>query len=121
MPIYEYKCGECGHHLETIQKISEDRLKECPACGRPALKRLVSAAGFQLKGSGWYATDFKNKGQKQDSKQEQGEKSGAKQEQGEKSGAKQEPGEKSGSSDSSGSSEAAPEKKAHGGGACGCH
>jgi putative FmdB family regulatory protein len=110
MPIYEYKCGECGHHLETIQKISEDRLKECPACGRPALKRLVSAAGFQLKGSGWYATDFKNKGQKQGAKPEQGEKSGAK-----------EQGEKSGSSDSSGSGDAAPEKKAHGGGACGCH
>lgn len=103
MPIYEYKCAECGHQLEAMQKISEEPLKDCPSCGRPVLKRLISAAGFQLKGTGWYATDFKNKGPKKDQKQD------AKQEQGDKSGS------------SSGSGEAAPEKKAHGGGACGCH
>jgi len=61
MPIYEYQCSVCGHHLETIQKMSEAPLVDCPACGRPGLRKLVSAAGFQLKGSGWYVTDFKSK------------------------------------------------------------
>lgn len=64
MPIYEYKCGECSHQLEAIQKVNDAPLSDCPACGRPALKRLLSAAGFQLKGTGWYATDFKSNGQK---------------------------------------------------------
>ena len=61
MPIYEYRCEECGHELETIQKISEDPLVTCPACNSDALKKKVSAAGFRLKGTGWYETDFKNK------------------------------------------------------------
>ena len=59
MPIYEYKCSNCGHKKEVLQKMSDTPLTECPACGEPALTKLVSAAGFQLKGSGWYATDFK--------------------------------------------------------------
>ncbi len=59
MPIYEYKCSNCGHKKEVLQKMSDAPLTECPACGKPALTKLVSAAGFQLKGSGWYATDFK--------------------------------------------------------------
>jgi putative FmdB family regulatory protein len=59
MPIYEYRCGECGQDHEVLQKVSEPPLTECPACGKPALKKQLSAAGFQLKGSGWYATDFK--------------------------------------------------------------
>jgi putative FmdB family regulatory protein len=59
MPIYEYKCSSCGHKKEVLQKMSEAPLTECPACGKPALTKLISAAGFQLKGSGWYATDFK--------------------------------------------------------------
>ena len=67
MPIYEYKCSDCGHHLEAIQKVSDESLRDCPACSRPTLKRLISAAGFQLKGSGWYATDFKGNGKKKDS------------------------------------------------------
>lgn len=62
MPIYEYKCGECGHHLESIQKVSDEPLTDCPSCNQPGLKRLISAAGFQLKGTGWYATDFKGNG-----------------------------------------------------------
>lgn len=74
MPIYEYKCGECGHQLEAIQKLSDEPLRDCPTCNHPALKRLISAAGFQLKGSGWYATDFKNSGKKKESSKE-GEKS----------------------------------------------
>ena len=59
MPIYEYRCAECGHELEKLQKISDAPLLDCPACGKPALQKLVSAAGFRLKGSGWYETDFK--------------------------------------------------------------
>ena len=64
MPIYEYRCGACGHELEALQKLSESPLTDCPACGKARLSKLVSAAGFQLKGSGWYATDFKNSGAK---------------------------------------------------------
>ena len=59
MPIYEYECGECGHVFETLQRISETPLTECPVCGKSALKKLVSAAAFRLKGGGWYETDFK--------------------------------------------------------------
>jgi putative FmdB family regulatory protein len=59
MPIYEYRCSECGHQKEALQKISDAPLTDCPKCGKPGLKKMVTAAGFQLKGSGWYATDFK--------------------------------------------------------------
>jgi putative FmdB family regulatory protein len=59
MPIYEYRCDDCGHELEKLQRISDDPLRDCPSCEQPALRRLVSAAGFRLKGSGWYETDFK--------------------------------------------------------------
>jgi len=60
MPIYEYQCKSCGHALEVIQKLSEEPLKFCPECGKPELSKLVSAAGFRLKGAGWYETDFKS-------------------------------------------------------------
>lgn len=60
MPIYEYQCKACGHALEVIQKISEEPLKFCPECGQAELSKLVSAAGFRLKGGGWYETDFKS-------------------------------------------------------------
>ena len=59
MPIYEYACKNCEHTLEELQKISDDPLVLCPACGKPQLKRLLSAPRFRLKGSGWYETDFK--------------------------------------------------------------
>lgn len=59
MPIYEYQCIACEHRLEALQKISADPLQDCPACGEPELKKLVSAASFRLKGGGWYETDFK--------------------------------------------------------------
>jgi putative FmdB family regulatory protein len=59
MPFYEYRCEACGHELEALQKVSDDPLVDCPECGRPALKKLLSAAGFRLKGGGWYETDFK--------------------------------------------------------------
>ncbi|TMG85466.1 MAG: zinc ribbon domain-containing protein [Betaproteobacteria bacterium] len=64
MPIYEYRCSACGHELEALQKLSDPLLLACPTCGKPALSKLVTAAGFQLKGSGWYATDFKGSGSK---------------------------------------------------------
>jgi putative FmdB family regulatory protein len=59
MPIYEYQCDACGHHLEALQKISDKPLRKCPDCGKSRLKRLLSAPMFLLKGSGWYETDFK--------------------------------------------------------------
>jgi putative FmdB family regulatory protein len=59
MPIYEYRCSSCGHEKEVLQKMSDAPLAECPACGKSTFRKLISAAGFQLKGSGWYATDFK--------------------------------------------------------------
>lgn len=64
MPIYEYRCDDCGHELEVIQKMSDDPLTDCPACEGTGLRKLVSAGAFQLKGSGWYATDFKDSGRK---------------------------------------------------------
>ncbi|WP_010108033.1 FmdB family zinc ribbon protein [Verminephrobacter aporrectodeae] len=62
MPIYAYKCGSCGHAKEVLQKISDAPLTDCPACGAPAFAKQVTAAGFQLKGSGWYVTDFRGGG-----------------------------------------------------------
>lgn len=60
MPIYEYQCKSCGHEMEAFQRLSDDPLKECPSCGDLELTKLVSAAGFRLKGGGWYETDFKS-------------------------------------------------------------
>ncbi len=60
MPIYEYRCDDCACQREFLQKVSDDPIKSCPECGSGKFSKLVSAAGFQLKGSGWYATDFKN-------------------------------------------------------------
>lgn len=64
MPIYEYRCSNCGHEKEVLQKMSDAPLTECPACGKSSFRKLISAAGFQLKGSGWYATDFKGASRK---------------------------------------------------------
>jgi putative FmdB family regulatory protein len=72
MPIYEYRCSDCGHRLEALQRLADAPLLVCPACGKENLVKLISAVGFQLKGSGWYATDFKHSGSKPP------EKSGAK-------------------------------------------
>lgn len=59
MPIYAYRCGDCGFYQDVLQKISDPILTVCPSCGKPEFKKQVTAAGFQLKGSGWYVTDFK--------------------------------------------------------------
>jgi putative FmdB family regulatory protein len=60
MPIYAYKCSSCGHEKDVLQKVSDSPLTDCPACGTASFAKQITAAGFQLKGSGWYATDFKN-------------------------------------------------------------
>ena len=64
MPIYAYACRECEHELDALQKIADDPLVDCPECGKPALKRLLSAPRFRLKGKGWYETDFKTENQR---------------------------------------------------------
>lgn len=64
MPIYAYACQRCGHELDALQKISDEPLVDCPACGAPELKKLLSAPRFRLKGSGWYETDFKTDNQR---------------------------------------------------------
>ena len=68
MPIYEYACKSCDHRLDALQKMSDDALVDCPECGEPALKRLISAPKFRLKGAGWYETDFKRDNQRNLSK-----------------------------------------------------
>ena len=94
MPIYEYECAACAHQLESLQKISDAPLVDCPQCGKPSLRKLISAAGFRLKGGGWYETDFKSGNKKKNVAETGG---------------------------SSSSSDKAPEKKASGGcGSGGC-
>ncbi|MFZ6773091.1 FmdB family zinc ribbon protein [Undibacterium sp. SXout7W] len=62
MPIYAYRCDECGFAKDVLQKMSDAPLTDCPSCGKSAFKKQVTAAGFQLKGSGWYVTDFRGSG-----------------------------------------------------------
>lgn len=64
MPIYEYQCKACGHEMEKLQRMSDAPLTDCPACDRAELRKKISAAGFRLKGGGWYETDFKTGGKK---------------------------------------------------------
>jgi len=64
MPIYVYQCNACGERMDKLQKISDPVLVDCPLCGQPALQKMVTAAGFRLKGSGWYETDFKTEGKR---------------------------------------------------------
>ena len=94
MPIYEYQCQDCGAETEVLQKISDAALVDCQACGKPALKKKVSAAAFRLKGSGWYETDFKTSNKRNIAG---GEKSG-----GEKSGGEKTSGDTAGGDKSSG-------------------
>jgi len=93
MPIYEYVCTSCEHEFEAIQKMSDDPLKDCPACNNTSLKKKISAAGFRLSGSGWYETDFKSGGTKKnltgdDKSQGDGKKGDAKPEKSAKSESK---------------------------------
>lgn len=77
MPIYEYQCESCHHELEALQKISDEPLQECPNCGKPTLRKKISAAAFRLKGGGWYETDFKTGGKKKNLAGDAGKGSGA--------------------------------------------
>ena len=72
MPIYEYECQACGHQMEAMQRMSDEPLKDCPECGKPELKKLISAAGFRLSGGGWYETDFKTGSKKNVTKNSDG-------------------------------------------------
>jgi putative FmdB family regulatory protein len=85
MPIYPYLCNNCGHEFDRLQKISDDHLKVCPECGAESLRKKLTAASFQLKGTGWYETDFKNKGKKGD---KDGDRAGDKSKAGEGSNGK---------------------------------
>lgn len=73
MPIYAYRCADCGHELEALQKISDAPLTDCPACGAAALEKQITAAAFRLKGGGWYETDFKKDKDKRKNLHQDGE------------------------------------------------
>lgn len=108
MPIYEYRCSSCGFQNDYLQKISEPPLTDCPECGKSTFCKQVTAAGFQLKGTGWYATDFKNNGAKKsggkpDEAKAKGEGEGAKSDAG-----KTETGKSDAGKADSGSAAAAP-------------
>jgi putative FmdB family regulatory protein len=135
MPIYAYRCASCGHTKDVLQKISDAPLTVCPACGASAFAKQVTAAGFQLKGSGWYATDFKGSGTKKPAdgtKTDDAKTDGAKTEAGKSEVGKTEAGKsgdssapaKSGDGGTSGTSSSADSsgpKAAGCGGACACH
>ena len=106
MPIYEYQCTDCGHRLETIQRFSDAPLTDCPSCSKSALKKLLSAPAFRLKGSGWYETDFKSGDKRNiagsgDSDSGASDKSGG-EKSGDKSGGDKSVGEKASSDKSTG-------------------
>lgn len=106
MPIYEYECTSCGHEFEKLQKLSDPLLTECPACHEHSLRKKISAAAFKLKGTGWYETDFKDKGKKKPGDSAKSSDGASKSES--KSGESKSESKP----DSSSSSEKKPEKKA---------
>lgn len=108
MPIYEYQCLKCSHQFETIQKVSDPVLVDCPACGEKTLKKLVSKAAFRLKGGGWYETDFKSGGKKNvagDEKKSGGESSATTEAAASKPAAESTPKSESAKSSSAGTAE----------------
>lgn len=122
MPIYEYRCARCGHELEAMQKFSDPLLTQCPKCSTEALVKLVSAAGFQLKGGGWYVTDFRGGGKpaKTDAgKADAGKADAGKADAGKAEGGKGDPGSGGGTSSDGGGD--APKAAAGCGGGCACH
>jgi putative FmdB family regulatory protein len=84
MPIYAYRCADCDHELDALQKISDPPLTDCPACGAAALEKQITAAAFRLKGSGWYETDFKGDKDKRKNLHQDGEPAKDKDAKGEK-------------------------------------
>jgi putative FmdB family regulatory protein len=121
MPIYEYRCEACGHTLDALQKLADEPLKDCPECAASALKRLVSAPAFRLKGSGWYETDFKSGTEKKRNLAEGGAKkddssqaSGAKASEPAKTAESKSESKKDGGKDSGGKSAAAKDSSSGG-------
>ncbi len=87
MPIYEYRCNACGYQTEVMQKLSEPELSDCPSCEQPALRKLISAVSFRLKGGGWYETDFKSGDQKKNIAKDDGPPAAASKPSGDHAGA----------------------------------
>ncbi len=106
MPIYEYRCQSCGHQQEFLRKVNDAPLTTCPQCAKPSFSKLLSAAGFHLKGSGWYATDFKGSGSKPAAKSGEESKPSA------KSGEESKPAAKSGEDSKPAGETKSEEKKA---------
>ncbi|MEO7742908.1 MAG: zinc ribbon domain-containing protein [Usitatibacter sp.] len=117
MPIYEYRCSSCGKQQEVMQKINDPVLTICTQCGKPTLVKMLTAAGFQLKGSGWYATDFKGKGSSSSPKETNatGDQAGSEKAGSDKAGSEKGGSEKGGSdkggSEKAGADKAGGEKK----------
>jgi putative FmdB family regulatory protein len=107
MPIYEYRCAKCSYQGEFLQRLSEAPLTKCPECGKKSLKKMVTAAGFQLKGTGWYATDFKNSGNKGKAKETPGD-GASKESSAKESTAKESSAKDTSKSESGGSAAASP-------------
>jgi putative FmdB family regulatory protein len=114
MPIYEYECQKCGHYLEALQKIADKPLRECPECGKHALKRLVSAPMFRLSGSGWYETDFKSDEETKRNLADRGDKEEARSESKDDSKADAKTETKSDTSKTESASDSKPESKGAG-------
>ena len=117
MPIYEYRCSSCGHQQEFLQKVKDAPLTECTQCGKPTFSKMVTAAGFQLKGSGWYATDFKGSGSRPKSDKAGGEAASSAKDGGDAAKPAQSDG---GSADSKGDGGKKASAGSCGGG-CSCH
>lgn len=94
MPIYEYHCTACGHAFEVIQKFSDEPVVECPECNKKSVEKIVSAPAFHLKGTGWYATDFKDKGKPKEASSDKPSKSNDKPKSDAKPSTKDESGKK---------------------------
>ena len=104
MPIYEYRCAKCGFQKEYLQRLSDAPLTKCPECGKKTFNKMVTAAGFQLKGTGWYATDFKDSGGKKksgDKAAEGSSKESSKESSGKEASAKESPAKESTAKESS--------------------
>jgi putative FmdB family regulatory protein len=114
MPIYEYRCAKCGYQKEYLQRLSDAPLTKCPECGKKTFNKMVTAAGFQLKGTGWYATDFKNSGGKGKTKEKSGDgakESSAKESSAKESSAKESTSKESSAKDSATKESSKPESK----------
>jgi len=107
MPIYEYRCGKCGFQKEYLQRLNETPLTKCPECGKRTFNKMVTAAGFHLKGTGWYATDFKNSGSGKVMPKEKAAEGSTKESSPKESPAKESPAKESPSKETS-KSESAP-------------